>query len=503
MRNISKSFDGVQVLDSVCLSLDAGEIHILAGENGAGKSTLIKILGGVYQSFSGTIHLEDNPVWFASPHDAARQGIAVIHQEMSLVDSMSVLDNLFLGRELCRAGIWLSRKQQIARAKTVLQSLDVSVNIFRPVESYPVAIRQMIEAARVLLLDARVVVFDEPTSALNDHEVKKLFRVIASLKSSGCAIVYITHKMEEIFTLGDRITVLRDGKQVGTSRIESISPDTLVEWMVGRTVSAQFPERICKPGNTCLAVSNFSSSGPETAHVRKRKPVSFSVREGEIVGFAGLQGSGSSNLFSALFGAARHGTCGTVVAGNERLSLRSPRHCIKRGIGMLPDDRGQKGIIPGMSVTGNISLASLVRCSSFGWIQSKRERAMALALIQHLSIRLESPVQDIKTLSGGNQQKTILARWLLTDPRILLLNEPTRGIDVGAKHEIYELMNRLTGRGIAILLITSEMPELLAMSDRILVMHRGEIVRELSRQEATQERVLKAAMGSNSKEEEV
>jgi ABC-type sugar transport system ATPase subunit len=496
MQHICKAFDRIRVLDDVPFILESGEVHVLAGENGAGKSTLIKILGGVYQSFSGTIELNGKPVRIKSPHDAARHGIAVIHQEMSLVESLSVLDNLFLGREECYAGAWLSHKHQVARARAMLESLGMSVDIHSPVESLPVSMRQMIEIAKALLLDARVVVFDEPTSALNEPEAEKLFRVIGTLKDRNCGIIYITHKMEEIFRIGDRITVLRDGKYINSSPVGPLSAETLVEWMVGRTVTQQYPARNVKAGETCLTVTGLSFTIPGSTASSARTPVSFSVRSGEIVGFAGLQGSGNSNLFNCLFGAGGGSMQGTVAIHSEPVRIRSPREAIRHGMALLTNDRAATGIIPDMSVNRNITLASLKSVSSFGWVRKKKETVHAAGLIRQLHVRLQSGRQEIRTLSGGNQQKAVLAKWLMTNPGILLLDEPTRGVDVGAKHEIYVLMNQLTEQGIAILLITSEMPELLAMSDRILVMHRGEIIRELSGSEATQEQVLQAAMGS-------
>lgn len=496
MQHICKSFDDVRVLDNVSFTLESGEVHVLAGENGAGKSTLIKILGGVHRSFTGSIQLNGKPVRMKSPHDAARHGIAVIHQEMSLVEPLSVLDNLFLGREECYAGAWLAHKHQLSRARDMLQSLGVSVDVHSPVELLPVSIRQMIEIAKALLLDALVVVFDEPTSALNEPEVENLFRVIHALKERGCGIIYITHKMEEIFNIGDRITVLRDGKYIDSSPVSSISANTLVEWMVGRTVTQQYPSRHVNAGETCLSVSGISFDIPGSKRSRERSPVTFSVKKGEIVGFAGLQGSGNSNLFNSLFGAAGRTVQGTVAVNAMPVDIRSPRDAVRHGMALLTNDRATTGIIPGMSVRRNITLASLKRLSSYGWVHETKEADRAAELIRQLNVRLQSDRQEIQTLSGGNQQKAVLAKWLMTNPGILLLDEPTRGVDVGAKHEIYVLMNKLTEQGIALLLITSEMPELLAMSDRILVMHRGEIVRELSGSEATQEQVLQAAMGT-------
>ena len=517
MRAIGKSFGNVCVLRNVCFDLRPGEVHILAGENGAGKSTLIKILAGVYAEYDGEIVMggtptaaargdarppilgnplaSESPVRFRSPHDAARHGISVIHQELSLINSMSVVDNIFLGAEFVRAGCWLDYRAACKKAQTLLDRLGLEVDLARPVGEYPVSTRQMIEIAKALAFQARIFVMDEPTSALKDPEVEKLFALIAELKQQGCGIIYISHRMEEIYRIADRITVLRDGQYVGTAPAAELPQSKLITWMVGREITQQFPPRAVALGPERLKVENFCV--PDPTHTKRWavEDVSFSVRAGEILGFAGLQGSGNSELFGGLFGAA-HGACaGTVRLEGKRLPEGgTPHTSIRNGLALLTSDRKKTGMVGRMSITRNITLASLARFSPAGWLRGEIETAAAQQRRETLAIRAASLEQDVVELSGGNQQKVILAKWLETHPKVLLLDEPTRGVDVGAKYEIYALMNALTAQGLSILLITSEMPELLAMADRILVMHRGHVTAEYSRG-ATPEMILRAAMG--------
>lgn len=493
MRNIGKSFDGVKVLDGVGFDLRPGEVHILAGENGAGKSTLIKILAGAHQEYDGEVLLDGRRVNFKSPQAARLHGIAVIYQELSLVPSMSVLDNLFLGRET-------GRRSQLRRAHEICRELDLDVDLGQAAGDYPLAVQQMIEIAKAMACDARIIVMDEPTSALTDVETEKLFRIIASLKARCRAIVYITHRMEEIYRIGDRITVLRDGKLIGTASATELTRDALIHWMVGRELTQQFPPRTATPGETRITLKNFGVLSPAGQRKWAVQDVSLTVRTGEILGIAGLQGSGNSDLLMGLFGAYGAVVSGEVLIGSRRFDVISPRNSVKQGMAMLTNDRKGMGIIPAMSLCANISMSALPRFSKTGWIDTKRERAAAEGHRSALGIRAGSVDQSVGSLSGGNQQKVILARWLETRPQVLLLDEPTRGVDVGAKHEIYELMNRWTADGMAILLITSEMPELLAMSDRILVLHRGRVTAEFARGSATQDNILRAAMGDASNE---
>jgi len=495
MHRIHKSFSGVEVLTDVSFDLEPGEVHILAGENGAGKSTLIKILAGVHTDYRGMIRLEGRPVRFHSPIHAARHGISAIHQDLSLVNAMSVEDNIFLGRENVRSGFWMDHRSQQRRARELLKQLRLEVDIARPIGEFPLPIRQMIEIAKALVFEARILVMDEPTSALNDQEVDRLFELIERLKHQGCSIIYISHRMEEIFRIGDRISVLRDGRSVGTARADDLTPEALIHWMVGREITRQFPDRHHSPAPAHFRVHRVSLKSPTKPDQWAVRDVSFTIHRGEILGIAGLQGSGKSELLNGLFGTYGRLPQGAVELDGRSLEIRSPSASIREGMILLTNDRQGTGLVPAMNVVQNISLASLDSLSRRGWLRKAEEYDNARALIKALGIRFHSPEQETMTLSGGNQQKVVLAKCMSTKPRILLLDEPTMGVDVGAKHDIYTLMNQWTDLGIAILLVTSELPELLAMSDRILVMHRGRCTAVFDREEATQAGIIHAAMG--------
>jgi ABC-type sugar transport system ATPase subunit len=493
LRDVTKRFGKVTVLDGVSFEMWPGEVHILAGENGAGKSTLMKILAGIHTDFEGQIEIGGAPVRFRSPLDAAHHGIAVIHQELSLIGSMSVADNLFLGRTKTTFG-WIHDGDQAQLAAEWLERLGLNIDPRRPVEEFSIATQQCIEIAKALSQEAKVIVMDEPTSALSGPEAERLFELIAQLKNDGCAIVYISHKMDEIERIADRITVLRDGKYIGTAPAAELPTPELIRWMVGREVGEQFPRHASTPGEVQLRVQNFSLPGGPG-----KKPlvddVSLELRRGEILGLGGLQGSGASELLMGLFGALPGGQ-GRLELDGRTITIRSPRQAIEQGLALLTNDRKGNGLVLPMSIVANASLASLRKLSYFGWRQGGRERQAAREVTQSLRLRAASLNMPVGELSGGNQQKVAIAKWLETDPSVLLLDEPTRGIDIGAKREIYTLMDEWTSRGISILLITSEMPELLALSDRILVMHRGRVTAEFSRSEATSDAILAAAMGS-------
>jgi ABC-type sugar transport system ATPase subunit len=499
MRGIKKNFGSVRVLDGIDFSIFSGEVHVLAGENGAGKSTLIKILAGAFSDYSGRIELEGREIRPTSPLEANRLGIAVIHQELSLVPSMSVVDNVFLGHPINVRG-FIRDKLQRRLALESLEEIGLSLDIGSAVETLPISVQQLIEISKAVRLDAKVIIMDEPSSALNAKDAECLFAIIGRLKAQGRGIVYITHRMEEIRRLADRITVLRDGLLIGSAPAAELSEQKLITWMVGREMNEQFPEHEGRASTEIMRLEGLTVHQSERSGRHLVEGASFSVRRGEILGIGGLQDSGASDLFLGLFGAAAGKTEGRVLIDGEEVSIRCPSDAIKKGIALLTNDRKATGLILPMSVSANLCTASLGSLAKLGWRRPRLEASMVEELGRSLQIKAASYDMEVGELSGGNQQKVAIGKWLATDPKILLLDEPTRGIDVGAKHEIYQLMNQWTARGIAILLITSEMPELLALSDRILVMHRGRIMTELSRAEATAERVLGAAMGKMEKE---
>jgi ABC-type sugar transport system ATPase subunit len=494
MSRITKRFGPVTVLQNVDFEVRPGEVHILAGENGAGKSTLIKILAGVHTQYDGKIDVAGRRRRFHNPTDAVAAGVAVIHQELSLIGSMSIADNLFLARHPGRAG-FVSDRQQHARARTLLDRFGLNLRPETLVETLPTATQQLLEIAKALSQNARVIVMDEPTSSLNAPEAETLFSLIDELTAEGCGVVYISHRMEEIQRLADRITVLRDGELIGTAPAEELPPEKLVQWMVGRDIRQQFPPRDHAPGEVRLEVSALTVRSPgKPAPVIE--DVSLAVRAGEVLGIAGLEGSGKSELLESLFGATGRIAAGEIRLDGRSYRPRSPRDAMRRGLALLTNDRKETGLVLSMSVAGNLTLPALPELSCpMGFRRSGRERTAASRLASLLGVRAASLEMDVGLLSGGNQQKVALGKWLATRPGVLLLDEPTRGVDVGAKRDIYEHMNHWTAEGLAILLVTSELPELLALSDRILILHRGRAMAILDGDSATPQAVLHAAMG--------
>ena len=500
MTDITKAFSGVEVLSAVQFELKAGEVHVLAGENGAGKSTLIKILAGVHTEYGGKVVVAGKEAHFKSVHEATKAGISVIHQELSLVGPMSVGDNIFLGRERTRSFGWADRRSQIAQVEKSLAELGLDIDVNRPVEKFPLSIQQMIEIAKAIAFDCRIIVMDEPTSALTEPEVEKLFQLVAQLKKRRCGIIYISHKMEEIYRIADRITVLRDGRYVGTAPAPKLSQDELIKWMVGRELNTQFPRHVSHVGTQRLEVSNFSLPDPSGKPFMAVHKVSFSVHAGEILGIGGLQGSGNSELLNGIFGTYGRRTLGEVKIDGMLFVPGSPSEAIDKGIALLTNDRKETGLVLDMDIVQNATLASLRKFSPGCWMRPGQEAVAVAQRAASLRVKASSLNQMVCTLSGGNQQKVVMAKWIETNPKVLMLDEPTRGVDVGAKQEIYELMNQWTSEGIAIILITSEMPELLAMSDRIIVMHRGKITAKFARETATPEKILNAAMGEKDRD---
>lgn len=494
MKNIDKSFGPVQVLNRVQLTVYPGEVHILAGENGAGKSTLVKILGGVYRDYKGTIIVDGEEIRPVTPLEANRNGIALIHQELSLVPSLSVVDNLFLGRPQTKAG-FIREKTHYELAKDALDRIGLGVDPNAIVEDLPISVQQLIEIAKAIRLNARVIIMDEPSSALNSQDVETLFSIVDQLKRRNHGIVYITHRMEEITRIADRITVLRDGQLVGSVPANELPEKKLINWMVGREITEQFPRHTSNPGAETLRIEQLRVYKRGKGERKLVDNVSLTLRKGEILGIGGLQGSGAGAMFRAIFGIYPNLTFGRIFLNGHPYKPISPIDSIRNGIVLLTNDRKATGLVLTMSVIENLCLASLRELSVYGWRRPKMEVATAVQTGRALKLQAASYEMEVANLSGGNQQKVALGKWLNTKPSIMLLDEPTRGVDVVAKQEIYRLMDSWTSQGIAILLITSEMPELLAMSDRVIVMHRGVVTSRLSRDEATSERVLEAAMG--------
>jgi L-arabinose transport system ATP-binding protein len=483
---VSMEFPGVKALADVSFDVRAGSVHALMGENGAGKSTLLKILSGAYRPSSGQLAIDGQPRVFGHTADALAAGVAVIYQELHLVPEMSVAENLFLGHLPRRLGL-VNRRGLAAAARQQLDLIGESIDPQTKVGRLPLAQRQMVEIAKALTRGARIIAFDEPTSSLSDREVRRLFTIIRELKARGCAILYVSHRMEEIFDLCDRITILRDGKHVETAELGSLTRDAVVQRMVGRELADIYNYTPRPLGSDGLVVKNLL--GPGLA-----APCSFTARAGEIFGFFGLVGAGRTELLRLIFGAAAK-TAGHVTVFGRELEIRSPRDAIEAGIVLCPEDRKKDGIVPVRSVLENINLSSRRRKARAGvLINESWERSNAQQRIEQLRVRTPSARQLIRNLSGGNQQKVILGRWLSETVKVILLDEPTRGIDVGAKSEIYTIMQNLAREGVCVVMVSSELPEVIGVADRIAVMRQGQIAAVVERADATEEKLLKLAL---------
>lgn len=490
MTGISKSFDGNSVLTNVEFSVKKGEIHALMGENGAGKSTLMKILTGIYARDTGEVKVRGKLVDFKNPKEAEHAGIAVIHQELNILPDLTVAENLFLGNEKTfgKSGI-LKTKEMNKKAKVILGELGLDVDVKTVARELSVGKQQIIEIAKAMSSNAEVIVMDEPTAALTEREIVSLFETIRALQSNGVSFVYISHRMEEIFALCDRITILRDGNYVGVKEIKETSFDEIVQMMVGRELGERFPERNATIGDVKLTASGLTRNG----HF---EDISFELRKGEVLGIAGLMGAGRTEVAQSLFGYKKLQK-GTISLNGKPVKISSPLQAKKLGFGYVTEDRKSEGLIVDFSVKDNLSLTNFNKVSSNGIIKANEEKVLYETMVKRLGVRTSGPNQAAKSLSGGNQQKVVIAKWLGIEPNVLILDEPTRGVDVGAKKEIYSIINELAEKGVAILMISSELPEIIGMADRVLVMHEGTLTAELQKAEMTQERIMHYATGGD------
>ena len=494
LSGIVKEFSGVRVLHGVDLELKNGEVMALMGENGAGKSTLMKILSGVYTDWQGKINLDGKNTHFQNTRDAENAGIAIIYQELNLVPGLSVAENIFLGREPSRFAGIVDFKQLRKMAQEILAELNIQDYVTTPVSQLRVGHQQLVEIAKALSLNARILIMDEPTSALSESETELLFSVIRKLKKRGVSIIYISHRMAEIFEIADRITVLRDGKTVGVENAGDISRQQLIKMMVGQDINQFFVKKE-KPGHELvLKVNNLVRCNPDPSKRPLVDNVSFQVKKGEVFGIAGLLGAGRTELCESLFGAAYYDTTGTIEIDGKTVGIPSPEHAIKAGIALITEDRKGNGLVLGMDVKQNMTLAALDEIVRYRFILSDtKEKDFTLQNIKQLSVQANNLDNPVETLSGGNQQKVLLAKWLATRPKILILDDPTRGIDVGAKHEIYLLLTELVRQGLTIIMTSSELQELIMVCDRIMVLREGSVSVVFDREEATQEKILDAA----------
>ncbi|MER7544034.1 sugar ABC transporter ATP-binding protein [Actinomadura sp.] len=489
--NVSKSFGAVRALQGVTLELHAGEVHALAGENGAGKSTVVKTFAGVHRPDAGEVRVDGEPVVFGGPADAQAAGVAVIYQEPTLFPDLSVAENIFMGRQPRAALGRIDRRAMHAETARLFERLGVALDPQQPARGLSIADQQVVEIAKAISRDARVLIMDEPTAALTGQEVARLFAVTRTLRDQGCAVLFISHRLEEIFELCRRVTTLRDGAHVGTDLTEDITPDDLVRRMVGRDLDALYPKQDVTPGEVALKVSRLTREGAFT-------DVSFEVRRGEIVALAGLVGAGRSEVARAIFGVDRW-DAGAVEVQGRALPAGSPTAAMSAGLALVPEDRRQQGLVMDMSIERNMGLTQLKalrRATGRGGLISRRvERDRAADWGLRLRLKYSRLSDAVGVLSGGNQQKVVLAKWLATEPAVLIVDEPTRGIDVGTKAEVHRLLSELAAQDLAVLMISSDLPEVLGMADRVLVMHEGRLTAEIARADATEESVMAAATG--------
>lgn len=487
MRGIDKSFGSNQVLKQAGFTLESGEVHALMGENGAGKSTLMKILTGVYTKDAGTVLVDGKEVNYKNPQEAEKAGIVFIYQELNVMFDLTVEENLFMGKEIHGKFGICDKKAMQKKAQEALNILGVNISPKTVMAELSVGQQQMVEICKALMADAKVIIMDEPTAALTQSETVALFKVIESLRKKGVSMVYISHRMEEIFELCDRITVLRDGSYIGVKNIPETNMNEIVKMMIGREIGERYPSRNVKIGKEVLKVKELTRKG--TFH-----DVNFSVRAGEVLGVSGLMGAGRTEIMQAIFGNLSYES-GTIEIDGKEVKISNPRQAMEHGIGFITEDRKTEGLMLDKSIRENISLCNLRRISKSSVISREAEKNMVAEAIKDLHIKCFGSYHECNNLSGGNQQKVVLAKWILTNPKILILDEPTRGVDIGAKKEIYSIINKLAVQGVAIIMVSSELPEVLGMSDNIMVVREGEVRGIISYEEANQERVMTLATG--------
>jgi len=493
MKGISKSFGAVKALKKASLNLKSGEVLALMGENGAGKSTLMNVLSGSLHPDEGEILLEGVQREIKNPIQARSLGIVKIHQELQIVPELDIAENIFLGRWQTAGIGFVQKKKMHDMAKECLKMLEWEIDTKTKLKDLRIGEQQLVEIAKAISCDAKIIVMDEPTSALSEPEAEKLFHVIQKLKKKGCGIIYITHRMEEVFKISDRLSVMRDGEYIGTKEAGETNNEEIIAMMVGRSVEDQYPKRNVEIGDVVLEVKNLSFTPPKGSFKRSLKDISFKVRSGEVLGIAGLAGAGRSEVFESIVGKYATCTTGEILMDGKALQIRSPKDAIAAGISFATEDRKGTGLVLGRSIGDNISLPLYDRYASFGFMRDGKQKKDWIEYMKKLRVKAKSPAVAVGSLSGGNQQKVILARWLLTKPKVLLLDEPTRGIDVGAKEEIYLLINELAASGLAVVVISSELPEVIGICDRIITLCEGRLTGEISKEEATQEILLAAA----------
>ncbi len=489
MTGINKSFGSNQVLKDAGFELTDGEVHALMGENGAGKSTLMKILTGVYTRDAGTVLVDGEEVVYKSPQEAEKAGIVFIYQEINALFDLTVEENMFMGKEITKKFGVCDKKAMREKAKEVMDKVGVSIPVDAVMSDLSVGQQQMIEICKALMVDAKVIIMDEPTAALTESETEGLFKVINSLRKKGVSIVYISHRMEEIFALCDRITILRDGQYIDTKAIKDLTMDDVVQMMIGREIGERFPKRDSKIGTEVLKVEGLTSG-------KFFHDVSFSVNAGEVLGVAGLMGAGRTEIMQAIFGNLKKDS-GKIYIDGEEVTIKNPRQAIAAGIGFVTEDRKTEGLLLEKSIAENIEIANLGKVSKGGVLKKEKQEEIVNQGIEEFRVKCFGPWHECNNLSGGNQQKVVLAKWVYTDPKILILDEPTRGVDIGAKKEIYDVINKMAAKGVAVIMVSSELPEVLGMSDRIMVIREGEVRGILDGNDADQAKIMTLATGGS------